>query len=205
MVISLDLTLLVILVIVRMGNNGTSKIVGIGDICLETSTESKLILKNIRHVPYIHLNLISISILDNEGFTNYFGESKWKLTKGSLIVARGKKLNSFYVMEAKLHKGEINAIQKGESIDLWHKRLGHISEKGLQTLARKQFLPELQGTSLKSCDHCLVGKTYRVTFHTYLSSRRSDVIDLVHTDVCTMQTRTLGGARCFQEKCGLLL
>ena len=74
-------------------------------------------------------------------------------------MARGKKLNSFYVMEAKLHKGEINAIQKGESIDLWHKRLGHISEKGLQTLARKQFLPELQGTYLKSCDHCLAGKT----------------------------------------------
>ena len=72
-----------------------------------------------------------------------FGESKWKLTKGSLIVARGNKLNSFYVMEAKLHKGEINAIRKGESIDLWHKRLGHINEKGLQTLARKQFLPKL--------------------------------------------------------------
>ncbi|URE40384.1 hypothetical protein MUK42_35170 [Musa troglodytarum] len=82
--------------------------------------------------------------LDDEGFTRYFGESKWKLTKDSLVVARGKKLNSFYIMEAKLHKGEINAIQKGESIDLWHKRLGHISEKGLQTLARKQFLPELQ-------------------------------------------------------------
>ena len=109
-------------------------------------------------------------------------------------MAKGKKINSFYIMEAKLHKGEINAIRKGESIDLWHKRLGHISEKGLQTLARKQFLPELQGTSLKSCDHCLAGKTHRVAFQTYSSSRRSDVIDLVHTDVCTMQSRTLGGA-----------
>ena len=182
---------------VRMGNSGTSKIVGIGDICLETSIGSKLILKDVRHVPDIRLNLISTGRLDDEGFAHYFGESKWKLTKGSLIVAKGKKINSFYVMEAKLHKGEINAIRKGESIDLWHKRLGHISEKGLQTLARKQFLPELQGTSLKSCDHCLVGKTHRVAFQTYPSSRRSDVIDLVHTDVCTMQTRTLGGALYF--------
>ena len=100
-----------------MGNNGTSKIVGIGDICLETSIGSKLILKDVRHVPDIRLNLISTGRLDDEGFTHYFGESKWKLTKGFLIVARGKKVNSFYIMEAKLYKEEINAIQKGESID----------------------------------------------------------------------------------------
>ena len=52
-------------------------------------------------------------------------------------MARGKKHNTLYVMEAKLHKGEINATQGDVSIELWHKRLGRISEKGLQTLARK--------------------------------------------------------------------
>ncbi|RVX08547.1 Retrovirus-related Pol polyprotein from transposon TNT 1-94 [Vitis vinifera] len=127
-----------------MGNSGASKIVGIGDIFLETSIGNKLVLKDVRYVPNIHLNLISIGRLDDEGFTNFFGESKWKLTKGSLIVASGNKLNTLYVMEAKLHKGEINAIQKYASINLWHRRLGHISEKRLQTLARKQFLPNLQ-------------------------------------------------------------
>ena len=61
---------------VRMGNNGTSKIVGIGDICLETSIGSKLILKDVRHVSDIRLNLISTGRLDDEGFAHYFGESK---------------------------------------------------------------------------------------------------------------------------------
>ena len=91
-----------------MGNSGVSKIVGIGDVFLETSIRNKLVLKDVRHVPDIRLNLISIGRLDDEGFTNSFGESKWKLTKGSLVVARGKKQNTLYVMEAKLHKGEIN-------------------------------------------------------------------------------------------------
>lgn len=90
---------------VRMRNSGASNIVGIGDICLETSLGSKLILKDVRHVPDIHLNLISTGRLDDEGFTNWFGESKWRLTNGS---------------EAKLHKGEINAVLKDVSIDLWH-------------------------------------------------------------------------------------
>ena len=61
---------------VGMGNSGTSKIVGIGDICLETSIGSKLILKDVRHVPDIRLNLISIGRLDDEGFTYYFSERK---------------------------------------------------------------------------------------------------------------------------------
>ena len=122
---------------VRLGNSGVSKNVGIGDVFLETSIGNKLVLKDVRHVPDIRLNLISTGRLGDEGFTNSFSESKWKLTKGSLLVARGKKQNTFYVMEAKLQKGEINAAQWDVSIELWHKRLSHISEKGLQTLARK--------------------------------------------------------------------
>ena len=181
---------------VRMGNSGASKIVGIGDICLET-LGSKLILKDVRHVPDIRLNLISAGKLDDEGFINYFGGSKWKLTKGSLVVARGTKTNTLYVMQAKLYKGEINALRKVADIDLWHRRLGHVSEKGLQVLARKQFLPGLQGTSLKTCDDCLVGKTHRVAFRTYPPSRKSNVLDLIHTDVCSMKDKSIGGALYF--------
>ena len=102
---------------VKMGNSGASKIVDIGDIFLETTTRRKLILKDVRHVPDIRLNLISTGRLDNERFINCFSESKWTLTKGSLVVSRRKKLNTLYVMEAKLHKGGINAIQKDVSID----------------------------------------------------------------------------------------
>ena len=96
---------------IRMGNNGVSKIVGIGDICFETNIGNKLVLKDVRHVPDIRLNLISTGKLDDEEFSNSLGESKWKLTKGSLVMARRKKYNTLYVMEVKLHKGEINAGQ----------------------------------------------------------------------------------------------
>ena len=122
---------------------------------------------------------------------------EWKLKKGSLVVAKGKKQNTLYVMEAKPRKGEINAAQREVSIELWHRRLGHINEKGLQTLARKHFFPNLQGMPLKTCDHCLVGKAHRVAFYTYPPSRRPNVIDLIHTNVCTIQTRTIGGALYF--------
>ena len=50
---------------------------------------------------------------------------------------------------------------------------------------------------LKTYDHCLVGKAHRVAFHTYPQSRRPNVIDFNHTDVCAMQTRTVGGVLYF--------
>lgn len=45
-----------------------ANVVGIGDVYLEINNDTKLILKNVKHVPDIHLNLISISKLDDEGF-----------------------------------------------------------------------------------------------------------------------------------------
>ena len=77
-----------------MGNNDISKVVGMGDICLKTSNGSTLLLKDVRHAPDIRLNLISIGKLDDDGFDNNFGNGKWKLSKGSLVIARGMKLKT---------------------------------------------------------------------------------------------------------------
>ena len=55
---------------VRIGNEGASKIVGIRDICLETSIDCKLLLQDVRHTPDIRLNLIFTGKLDGGGYTN---------------------------------------------------------------------------------------------------------------------------------------
>ena len=55
---------------VWIGNEGTSKIVGIGNICLEPNVGCKLLLKDIKHVLDIRLNLISTGKLDDDSYTN---------------------------------------------------------------------------------------------------------------------------------------
>ena len=71
-----------------MGNCGKSKMVGIGDVQLETSLGCKLVLKDVRHVPDIRFNLIVVGKLDDEGYKNDFSNGKWKLTKRALVVAK---------------------------------------------------------------------------------------------------------------------
>ena len=57
-----------------MGNETVSRVVGIGTICLKTSGETKLVLKNVKHAPDVRLHLISIGVLDDEGFVSTNGD-----------------------------------------------------------------------------------------------------------------------------------
>ncbi|KAK9906214.1 hypothetical protein M0R45_002714 [Rubus argutus] len=57
----------------KMGNESYSKISGIGDICLLTDVGCQLILKDVRHVPGLRLNLLSTGVLDQEGYHHHGG------------------------------------------------------------------------------------------------------------------------------------
>ena len=45
---------------VRIGNDGSYKIVGMGNVCSMTSTDCKIILRDVRYVPNVKLNLICL-------------------------------------------------------------------------------------------------------------------------------------------------
>jgi hypothetical protein len=180
-----------------MGNSGSSAIVGKGTICIETNTGCRLVLDDMRHVPDIRLNLLSVGKLDDIRHGSYFGNAKWKLTKGSLIVARGSKQGCLYVTKTKLCNDVLTVAENDTTAELWHKRLGHMSEKGMQALARIEFLPKLKSITLKPCEHCFAGKQHRVAFHTRPPHRAENVLDIVYTDVCSMTEKSLGGALYF--------
>jgi len=145
----------------KMGNHVTSKIVGIGDIVLLIDTGNKLELKEVRHVLEMCLNLISRGKLDDVGFISHFGTGKWKLAKGNFVISRGSKEGSLYIMQGRICYAEANVAT--DSKDVWHRRLGHISEKALQMLA-KNHLPNINGQILESCTDCIYGKQCRVSF-----------------------------------------
>lgn len=182
---------------VKMGNKNSSQILGIGNICVTTNLGTKMVLKDVRFVPDLRLNLLSTGKLDEEGYTSSFGKGCWKLTKGSLVLARGKKCCTLYKTQFHLENDELGTVE-GTSMDLWHKRLGHMSEKGLQTLARRQLLPSMQGTTLSHCDHCLIGKQHRVAFVKNYNKKETDILDLVYSDVCgPINVKTFSGASYF--------
>ena len=79
-----------------MGNNSVAKVVNLDNVC--THYGMKLLLKYVKYVPDIQLNIISASKLDDEGYYSSFGNGQWKLTKGSLVMARCKRNPNLYMM-----------------------------------------------------------------------------------------------------------
>lgn len=142
---------------VKMGNDAECKIIGMGDVRLDTNTRCKLILKNVRHIPDIRLNLISIDVLYEEGYYNYFGKGKWKLTMGSLVIVKAKKYNSLYRMKTNSYEREVN-VTDDSSIELYHSRLSSLSENGMRFLSKRQVIPSLESVDLKVCTYFFTSK-----------------------------------------------
>ena len=54
---------------------------------------------------------------DKEGFQNYFGNGKWKLTKGIVVVSRGEVFCTLYKTLEKICKNGLNvAIDSSPSL-----------------------------------------------------------------------------------------
>ncbi|KAL9254956.1 Retrovirus-related Pol polyprotein from transposon TNT 1-94-like protein [Drosera capensis] len=141
-------------VTLKMGNDGASKVIGVGDVCLETNMGMKLLLIGVKHALDVRINLISVQMLDNIDYDNHFDSEKWKLFKCNLVMARGEKMSKLYCTKALIARNSVNVIDMDIS-SLWHRKLSHISKQGLNWLAKKDVLTGLKGVELEKCSHCM--------------------------------------------------
>ena len=118
------------------------------------------------------------------------------MTKGSRLIVKGTKKGTLYCLHGNAISGKFIALAEVHShMELWHKRLGHMSQKGLTRLCNLKKL-DAKGTKLDFCDECQYGKQVKSSFYSSVSCT-SCVHDLVHFDVCSMPTKSMGGAMYF--------
>ena len=99
------------------------------------------------------------------------------------MVARGKKDSTLYFMHANLSKDVVNTVEKDNTVELWHKRLSHMSEKGIKILGKKNVLSGIDLVHLEKCANCLAEKQNRVTFRSSPPSIMKNVLDLIYSDL----------------------
>jgi len=79
---------------VYLGDNEPCDIVGKGDVMVSLSNGSTLKLGNVIHVPKLKRNLISVGQLMDGGMKTTFDGDACKITKGTMVMAHGKKVPS---------------------------------------------------------------------------------------------------------------
>ncbi|GJZ26731.1 retrovirus-related pol polyprotein from transposon TNT 1-94 [Tanacetum coccineum] len=145
-------------------------------------------------------NLISLGTLDREGYTVKLQNGRVKVIKGSLMVlSRTMKGNCVYSLDGWAESGEASVgIQENESLaQVWHKRLGHISEAGLHELEKREVIGNKGLGKFKFFKNYVLGKSTRVSFgrgqHT-----KERVIDYVHADLWgPSRVESMSGCRYF--------
>ena len=120
-------------------------------------------LKEVRHAPNLRKNLISTGQLASEVCISIFTDKVLKVTKGSLVIAKGEKAGTLYLCTINT-ASYISLASTGVATTLWHHRFGHMSEKGMQILHKINLLPDLKQIDLDFCEQCVYGKHKRVIF-----------------------------------------
>jgi len=82
---------------VRLADIRTLDVMGMGDIVLKTPV-GLWTLKDVRVVPSLTKSLISVRQLDEQGHEVKFENQQWKVVKGNLVIACGRKKGSLYMV-----------------------------------------------------------------------------------------------------------
>ena len=118
-------------------------------------------LTDVRHVPQLKKNLISLGVLDLKGFKYTCKGGSLRVSKGALVVMKGSKKTSLYVLQGETITGSVTvSCSKKTSSDLtrlWHMRLGRIGERGMILLSKRGLLDH-KVANLEFCEHCVFGK-----------------------------------------------
>jgi hypothetical protein len=139
---------------VHLGDDAPCKIVGMGKEPIKKKNGNQLLLKEVRNVPYLRKNIISIGNLASEGCIYIFTYKAWKVTKGSLVIEEGEKVGTLYLCTSNIDFS-MSLASVGVDIVLWNHRLGHMSEKGMKILHKRNLCPDLKQIDLDFCEHCV--------------------------------------------------
>ncbi|KAG8478499.1 hypothetical protein CXB51_028393 [Gossypium anomalum] len=173
--------------VVLMGNNASCKITGVGTIKVKMFDGVVRTLSDVRHVPELKRNLISLSTLDSKGYRYTAESGVLKISKGSLVVMKGqRKIAKLYVLQVSTVTGDATVASSSLSDDditkLWHMRLGHMSENGMTELSKRGLLDGQGICKLNFCEHCVFGKQKRVRFTRGIHNTK-EMLEYIHSDL----------------------
>ncbi|XP_074352118.1 putative mitochondrial protein AtMg00300 [Apium graveolens] len=127
-----------------MANSFVCVMVGIGPVKIWIHDGNFCTLNDVRHVPLMTKNLISLSMSDNKGFSFKGEDGVLHVCKASDVILKGVKHGTLYLLQGFTLTGSVTVasseIEKENIIRLWHMRLSHMSERGMQILL-KVYLP----------------------------------------------------------------
>ena len=171
--------------------SGTIKPQGLGCVKLivrkTTGEKTTLELKNVLYIPGLPVNLFSGSIITKYG-AYYCGKTNTiRRSKDDFEIAAIHLSGTSPLLQS-CEDNQRLALQASTkpTIEVWHRRLGHLGYENVLKTASNTTGIELDGMRTQrpdaTCRSCILSKSQR-TISRKKQTRRSHIFDMVHTDV----------------------
>ncbi|WVZ04379.1 hypothetical protein V8G54_025185 [Vigna mungo] len=189
---------------VRVADNNTLRVEGIGTIKIKRKNGLHATLENVLLVPEMKCNLLSVGQLTEIGYTVIMGgDAQMEVyDKGKNLILRCARSGN-RTFQVRLDVVEtlqcLSSVKEDESWK-WHLRFGHLNFKDLQQLNSKEMVYELPSITQprKECETCIIRKQARRPFRKQLESRSKERLEVLHSDVCgPIEPPTVAGNRYF--------
>ena len=100
-------------------------------------------MHDVQHVPNIRRNLISGSLLVQQGFCLVFESNKVVISYGVMFIGKGylsEGLFKLNVMVSSINKNYL--VMNIETFSIWHGRLGHVNYNSIKKLMNLNLIPK---------------------------------------------------------------
>lgn len=143
-----------------------------------------------------HYLSLELEITDHYcGFNYVIFVSKNK--KNQTVMTATKENGLYYVTSDNIN---IANTANDDNMTSWHRKLGHINERDLKLIDKKNRVKgvQLMNGKLPTCETCIKGKMTQLPYASVEGPQSSEPLELIHSDVCgPMRVETLVGSRYF--------
>ncbi|KAH9126371.1 hypothetical protein AeMF1_003201 [Aphanomyces euteiches] len=164
-----------------------------GNLVIKTVNGLRTI-EDVNYFPQSSVSLFSLTTFNQRGFDfGTRGGSKLVVSKNSVDVLTFTRNGRLFELEGRFIPPE--RVCTLQEIDVWHRRLGHVSTDKLHKLAKNGFvMPYLSGQSLSPSDVCLTSNLKRQPFNS--TKVQPDLPDTVSVDLLFFSAPSLEGHTC---------
>ncbi len=186
---------------IYMANAAVASVEGKGTVKLKMTSGKVLTLAEVLYVPEIRKNLVSVAMLNQNGFRIAIESDEVVLSKFGMFIGNGFIVNGLFKMNVMaIIDNEVNTCNPSvyliESSCLWHGRLGHVNFDSIRQLINLDHIQAFVVDNERKCEVCVEAKLTRSSFPSV--QRSTEPLELVHIDVYDLKyVQTRGGNKYF--------
>ncbi|KAH9725878.1 protein kinase domain-containing protein [Citrus sinensis] len=121
---------------VLMGNNNAAMVARKGVVEINFTSEKKVTLYNVFHVPSVRKNLVSTSCMCKHGLKIVLEGNACIVSKNGMFVGKRHSCDGMYKLS--INNNNINLAYIVESCDVWHARLVHLNFRSLKYMSKHE-------------------------------------------------------------------